>query len=595
MIWLVLGLIFLLVAVVIFVKGLPPSRPVIGKVASVTLLFVALICFASTSYVYVGGNQVAHLKRIYGGSSLPAGRLIALSGENGFQSRILSPGFHFEPLLTVINDVSVLPMVEVPPGFYGLIEARDGNPLPSGAAFAAPWPEDEVKDMLDASYFLQNGGQKGLQTTVLKPGVYPLNLYLFRVKIGEGNVEVTYDLEGRTDADGSTDTLITEIPAGFVGVVKSNVQERPGSECKEITNSDVSALSVALVPRGCKGIWESVLNPDAYYINREAYDVTLVDTRVQTWKYRGGYVKRSIKLNVDQQGKIGQTETTDKVVFNPNDDADRAIVVKVEGWEIPQEVRVLVQVTRENAPYVVASVGSLREIEDRVLTPTIRSIVRDVAGGSIQLPRVDGGSGYVVRKTRVLDLIENREALQNTIERKVRVEGDKAGINIKEVRLGEPVIPPELLVARQREQLASQLAAAYQQEKLSQDERIKTEKSRATANQQSELVKAEIDVEISEKRKLERKNLGEAEKSYLTALADGQMAQAQVLGEDRVVMLQALEKFLATLERKPQLVELVSKLVPEVYVSGDGADGLGGAAAILRGTGMFSGSEKSPN
>ncbi|MCB1549762.1 MAG: hypothetical protein KDJ41_18325, partial [Hyphomicrobiaceae bacterium] len=44
-------------------------------------------------------------------------------------------------------------------------------------------------------------------------------------------------------------------------------------------------------------------------------------------------------------------------------------------------------------------------------------------------------------------------------------------------------------------------------------------------------------------------------------------------------VLQALEKVLASLERKPQLVQLISRLVPHTVVGG--GDGLAGAAAIL--------------
>ena len=45
-------------------------------------------------------------------------------------------------------------------------------------------------------------------------------------------------------------------------------------------------------------------------------------------------------------------------------------------------------------------------------------------------------------------------------------------------------------------------------------------------------------------------------------------------------MLQALEKLLASLERKPELVQLISRLVPHTVVGTNGM-GLAGAAAIL--------------
>ncbi len=64
---------------------------------------------------------------------------------------------------------------------------------------------------------------------------------------------------------------------------------------------------------------------------------------------------------------------------------------------------------------------------------------------------------YEVSPTRVLDLIENREALEQTIEAAIKTEGRKAGVDIKEIRIGEPAIPLELLLSRLRVQLADQL------------------------------------------------------------------------------------------------------------------------------------------
>jgi len=46
---------------------------------------------------------------------------------------------------------------------------------------------------------------------------------------------------------------------------------------------------------------------------------------------------------------------------------------------------------------------------------------------------------------------------EHNVEELIRPEGLKAGVEIKEIRFADPAIPPELLVARQREQLAQQL------------------------------------------------------------------------------------------------------------------------------------------
>jgi len=74
----------------------------------------------------------------------------------------------------------------------------------------------------------------------------------------------------------------------------------------------------------------------------------------------------------------------------------------------------------------------------------------------------------VTRPTRVLDTVEQRPALEAEILARVQEDGRRAGVDVKEIRLGESVIPPELLLARQRQQLAEQLKAAFVQEQAAQ-------------------------------------------------------------------------------------------------------------------------------
>ena len=394
---------------------------------------IALWAIAGTSYVFVPADGVGHLKRIYLGHNLADGHIIATRGENGYQAYTLTPGFHFIPLIRVLYDVEILPMVTVPSGFYGRIVALDGAPLGTDAIIADRWPEpeSEAAKYLNAEYFLSHGGQRGLQMSVLKPGRYALNLYLFEVHVGSSRgVDQTYNDKGLSEVSEGINTAVTQIPAGHVGVVRSTVNER-GHDCRPLqVNPEPGALAVELVPVGCRGVWKDPLTPGDYFLNRDAYDVTLVDTRLAAWEYRGGFTKRMIDLSIDQQGNITQRLREIDQPFDPKVFADRAIWVKVEGWDVPQELRVLTQAPPEWAPFVVASVGGLREVEDRVITPIIRSVVRNVIGSSLTINEAqpDGTVSKTTRPTRVLDLIENRDALEREIEARVRVEGRKAGI-----------------------------------------------------------------------------------------------------------------------------------------------------------------------
>ncbi len=577
MLLVIVGLILILIGAQSFFKRRPAAlsgaqnqaaavaallgSPVVG----IVMILVGLGFLASTSFVLVPADKVGQLKRTYLAADLPPGRIIALPGQKGPQAEILGPGFHFRPLLNVLFDVEPVDVVQVPEGFYGQITALDGAPMPEGMFIAPVIADDKLATMLDAQTFIEQGGFRGPQETVLKPGSYRLNRYLFDVRVDQ-------------------DTSATIIPTGQVGVVKSNVQQ-PGLNCKEEmvrvsqAQHDAEALSVPLVPKGCIGLWKEPLLPGAYYLNRHAYEVTLVDTRVQTWEYKGGYTKRFIDLSLDQQGNLNQVERAINVP-KPDTAVDVAVFVKVEGWDIPQELRAVAQVSPENAPIVAGSVGGIDQIEHRILTPLIRSIVRNVAGSNIRIPKKDGDKiiGYEVRPTRVLDFIENREAIEDTIEEQIKIEARKAGVEIKEVRLGEPSIPPEILLGRQRQQLADQLGEAYKRETEAQKQRIETEQAKATANEQPRLVESQIAVKVAEQKEAERAALGRAERKYLEEIAQGQLAQANVLGQDRVAMLQALDKVLGTLEREPNLVTLMGKLVPNTVVTGSSLEG---AAAIL--------------
>lgn len=507
---------------------------------------ISLFLFTSTSFIIIDAEEVGHLNRIYLAKPMKPGQVIALEGQKGPQAKVLPPGFHFSPFIRVLNKIEFKPLVEVEAGFCGKLVALDGAPLREDQIFADEWPENKFLNMLDAEYFLRNGGQKGPQLSVIKPGKYRLNLYLFTIDPKQE---------------------VTTVDAGFVGVVKSNVQQVEEEEGAIERVTTGLNLVAQVVPRGYRGVWKEVLQPGQYYLNKDAFQIIPFDIRVQTWEYSGGYYRRWIDLEVGQDGKITQ-KTREADVPVPTDSADRAITVKVEGWEVPTDLRVLLQVTPDKAPYVVASVGNIQEIEDDVLTPTIRSVVRNVIGS---------------KDREVFDLMEKRSELEDLIEKHIIPEGEKAWISIKEIRLGEPIIPPELLVARQREQLATQLKTTFGEERKAQEIRIDTEKKRAEADQQPTLIASQIKKQAAEFEKDAAKLLGEGEKMRLMEIANGQKSQADVLGQDKVFQLAMLKEILVTAKENPQIVK-----VPNILVQGT-AGGFEGAAAILGASNITSG------
>lgn len=536
---------------------------------------MALFMILSTSFVIVDGDRVGHLKRIYMGSAMPSGRIVALPGQKGPQAEILAPGFHFRLFVRVLFAFEELPIVHVPEGQYGIVTALDGRPLGRGQYLAKAWPEEEFEAYLDALYFMGQDadgprGQKGPQLTVLPPGDYRVNQYLFDVDI---------------------DHEAIDIEAGFVGVVKSNVGDvyegsiapesiiqsferaskleakkakREGIETTIISREEarkraLEALSVPLVPRGNRGVWTEVLTPGRYYFNEKAYQVTKVDTRIQTWPYIGGFKRRWVDLQLKEDGTVVQSQREEEIPV-PENVADRAVVLRVEGWDVFLDSRVLIQVTPDNAPYVVASVGGIKHVEDKIITPAYRSVLRNVVGD---------------RERKVLDLLYQREHLEKLVEEAIIPEGLKAGVIIREIRFGDPVVPPELLIPGKRKQLAEQMEETFTREKEAQLKRIETEKARAEANRQDELMKAEIRKKAAAEIKDEQRLLGEGEKLKLQAIAEGQRTQMEVLGQEKTFELARLQMILESAVKNPNIVR-----VPNVLVNGSG-DSLEGAAAIL--------------
>jgi len=558
------------------------------------LIGIAAIVFAvaSTSFVRVPDGHLGQLFRIYGGGSLSEGRIVAVHSENGPQARILTPGFHPWFLVNVLYDVDTSKTeINVAKGKVGILTAKDGVPLRAGQAFADPFPAKIGYNMLDAEVFLLNGGQRGPQLTVLTPGRYRLNRYLWDV----------------------TEVDAREVKAGFVGVIKSNIHadvDFGTLKANKPDNCDVlrrpeekGRLDAPLVPVGCIGVWDKSLQPGQYYFNPDAFALTEIDTRAQVWTYAGGYRRANISLTVDAKGDIVQNRTEVDVPFE-KENADRAIFVKMEGWDVPLELRVVAQVSPADASCVVAGVGTLRQIEDRVLTPSIRAITRDVAGGSYEITeaKVDENSKPILdkdgkpifitvnRPTKVLDLINQRPLIEGEIERRIRPEAQKSCVTIREVRLGEPAIPPELLVAVRREQLATQLARAFIQERAAQEKRVDSEKAKATADQQSKLVESEINVQRSLQNAHAARNEGQGERDKLTFISEGQQKQVSVLGPDATVKLRQFELMLDTIAKfansHPEVFTAAlanaQKFVPNVQV-GAGGEGVAGLLTAILG------------
>jgi uncharacterized membrane protein YqiK len=185
---------------------------------------------------------------------LPDGRIIALSGEAGYQADTLAPGLHLG-LWPWQYSAELVTFFTVPPGKVGCVEACDGKPLASGRIVARQVPCDSFQD---AREFLQNEGERGPQMAVIPPGTYRINSLLFTISLFDAIV----------------------VPPGKIGVIEA----RDG---KPLTGGRVIARHVEcdsfqdapafMANGGERGPQMAIIAPGNYRINPFLFSVQLAD------------------------------------------------------------------------------------------------------------------------------------------------------------------------------------------------------------------------------------------------------------------------------------------------------------------------------
>jgi uncharacterized membrane protein YqiK len=170
----------------------------------IAVLFLLFLLLNGIGLRYIPNNRVGVVEKLWSGKgSVPAGGILALRGEAGYQVHLLRGGVHFG-LWRWQYKIHKIPLVTVPQGKIGYVYARDGEPL---TAIQTLGRVVECNNFQDAQMFLVgkniNGelwrGQRGRQRTILREGVYAINLALFIV-ITEDNV-YQLDVQGERDVE----------------------------------------------------------------------------------------------------------------------------------------------------------------------------------------------------------------------------------------------------------------------------------------------------------------------------------------------------------------------------------------------------------
>jgi uncharacterized membrane protein YqiK len=393
------------------------------------------------------------------GEPISPGRLLAqkVQGHQGFQDgeAFLTNGGQRGPQIEVILPgryrintdlffVEVQAATIVMANQVGLVTANDGQPLPPDELVAAS--VEGHSDFQEAEAFLKAGGQRGPQYDLLKPGTYYINPLMFGVKL---------------------DNVIV-VERGEVAVLVSNVGKEPRKMPEEERLKFGQERYV--VPAGYRGIQVEVAGPGVYYLNRWAYIAYIIPTTNLTidWADKGAAADPH-----EPAGGPGHVQ-----LFNP------LAVISRDGFEMRVSVKVVIRVRPDQAPLMVAKIGSIEKLIDHVIHPMIDSSFRNQASS-----------------TEAMNFMQDRAVEQQKAEARAREELERYHVECVSVLISQIILPHELMEIQTRRVIAAQQQAMFVEQQKAEETRINTENTRAKADKQVELVAAQIGVQIAEQNK----------------------------------------------------------------------------------------------
>src|SRR5215813_6067176 len=503
-------------------------------------------------------------------------QFIASGGQKGPQIEILTPGVY-----RILRDSISIEDNSIKPGLFnvqlfdatvinenqvGLVEALDGAALNPRDYVAAP--VQGHNNFQNGDGFINRGGQRGPQKDLLLPGTYYINPHLFKVipeKAGEvkpGEVAVIVSNVGKDPTEDIRRAMADKVREklereereqlalaaahldkmdGQVGDDILQLEEELGLSDPADSRLDAGAHEAYVVPDGYRGIQEMVVGPGRYYVNTLAVTPVIIPTTNQTVEWTSE--------------QLAET-------FNPFE------VISKDGFTMQLEVRVVFRVKPEDAPFMVAKIGSIDRLIQNVMHPLIDSIFRNQASES-----------------SAMAYLQNRHEEQERAEARVRVHLLKYHVDVVNVLICHIRLPEDLMKTQTEKILAEQRQSMYDAQREAETKRIELEKTKAHADNQKSLMEATVGVEIASRRAEQRKAEAEGEAHYISRTGKAEAEKMRLIGEAQGVAYREQVNALgpqgvALVETLKVIGEKGVRITPDVMATG-GAEGAGGGLGTL--------------
>src|SRR5215470_4595703 len=506
-----------------------------------------------------------------------AEQYVGSGGQKGPQVDILTPGTYRVHTQSMpmeggtetkpgLFDVSLCDATVINENQIALVEALDGAPLNPRDYVAEPVEGHD--NFQDGHEFINRGGQRGPQKDILLPGTYYINPLLFKViletakEVKPGEVAVIVSNTGKDPSDEVRREMAAKVRARMEREEQAQAEQsaarldkiddhRTAEEIKEelLTGDpadrrlDEGAHEAYVVPEGYRGIQETVVGPGRYYVNTLAITPIVIPTTNQTVEWTSGEVVNT---------------------FNPFE------VISKDGFTMQLEVRVVFRVKPEDAPFMVAKIGSIDRLIQNVMHPLIDSIFRNQASES-----------------SAMAYLQNRHEEQERAEIRVRTHLLKYHVDVVNVLICHIHLPEDLMKTQTEKILAEQRQSMYNAQREAEQKRIELEKIRSQADNQRDLMAATVGVEIAGKRAEQRKAEGEGEAHYIQQTGRAEAEKVRLMGEAQGVAYREQVNALgaqgvALVETLKVIGEKGVRITPDVMATGGGSgEGSGGIGALL--------------
>ena len=568
--------------------------------------------------VYIPNDSIGQVTKLFAlfgrNTKLPPGKIVALKGEAGVQADTLAPGLYFFywPWQFKVNH---LKFYIVPQGQIGVVESKDGVPIPVGRVLGKHVECDRFQN---ARAFLEGGGQRGPQMDIMQPGTYRVNTALLTIRlvdalvIPEGKVGIVTTFEGQPLPTGEiagkevpnhqmfqdanafvenggykgmqeqvmlagryyvnpqfvqiTYEDLTVVPIGHCGIVIAYV----GDAGEDVTGAGFKHGN--LVRKGQKGVWATPLDPGRYPINPRTHKVEPVPT-----------------TNIVLNWATGKTEAH-KLDANLS-------TIKVrskDGFAFSLDVSQIIHVPREDAPKVIARFGSMSNLVTQVLEPTIGNHFRNSAQGA-----------------DVIDFLTNREQRQKDAADHIRTALDEYNVQAVATLIGDIDPPAPLMATLTDRKVAEERTETFKTQKLAEDERTKFEQAKNEADTCGQVVQAARAAEGAElnAKATVSKAEGEAKAKTVNAEADAnglimvgnaQATKTTAVGEAEAAVLQKKVEAVgntayAAMAIGKDLAENKTKLMPDILVTGGKSGEHGGNPIVDALLGVMLSNQTKPN